>query len=280
MTQHEFSTRQAKQATREASPWIEPLGRLGYAAKGVVYGIVGVLAAQAAFGAGGETTDSQGALQRIVAAPFGKILLGLTAIGLLGYAIWRFVQAFLDTDNKGSNAKGYAVRTGYAIVAVLYLSLAFSAVQIILGSNSGGGSGAEQSWTARLLAQPFGQVLVGLIGAGVIGVGLAQLQKGYTGKFRETLRLHEMSQTEQIWAVRAGRFGYIARGIVFGIIGAFLISAALRADASEARGVGGALAALAAQPFGPWLLGLVALGLIAYAIFCGVEARYRRMLLR
>lgn len=280
MTQHEFSTRQAKQATREASPWIEPLGRLGYAAKGVVYAIVGVLAAQAAFGVGGETTDSQGALQRIVAAPFGKILLGLTAIGLLGYAIWRFVQAFLDTDNKGSNAKGYAVRTGYAIVAVLYLSLAFSAVQIILGSNSGGGSGAEQSWTARLLAQPFGQVLVGLIGAGVIGVGLAQLQKGYTGKFRETLRLHEMSQTEQIWAVRAGRFGYIARGIVFGIIGAFLISAALRADASEARGVGGALAALAAQPFGPWLLGLVALGLIAYAIFCGVEARYRRMLLR
>lgn len=280
MTQREFAPNnakeQAKQATREASPWIEPLGRFGYAAKGVVYAIVGVLAMQAAIGAGGATTDTRGALQRIVDAPFGRVLLGLVAVGLLGYAIWRLVQAFLDTENKGSDGKGYAMRAFYAIVGILYLGLALSAVQLVLGS--GGGGGNEQGWTARLLAQPFGRVLVGLIGLGVIGAGLYQLGKAYTARFREELRLGEMSPTEQTWAMRAGRLGYAARGIVFALIGAFFGIAALQSDASEARGFAGALQTLA--DFGPWLLGAIALGLIAYAAFCFVEARYRRMLLR
>lgn len=283
MTQREFSPnhikQRAKQATREMSPWVEPLGRFGYAAKGVVYAIVGVLAAQAAFGAGGETTDTQGALQRIVEAPFGKVLLGIVAVGLLGYAIWRFVQAFLDTENKGSDAKGYIVRLAYAGVGIAYLALAFTAVQMLTGAGNGGGN-QEQGWTARLLAQPFGRVLVGLVGAIIVGVGLYQLYKGVSAKFREKLRLHEMSGTEQTWATRAGQAGFAARGIVFGIIGALLIGAGLRADANEARGFDGALQTLAEQPYGPWLLGIVALGLIGYGFFCLVEARYRRMILR
>ncbi len=282
MTQRNLSAENAKQqaktATRQASPWIEPLGRLGFAAQGVVYAIVGVLAVQAAIGAGGETTDTRGALQRIQDAPFGKVLLGIVAIGLVGYALWRFVQAFLDTDNKGSDAKGRLTRLGYAIVGVVYLGLALSAVQLMQGSG-GQSQGSEQGWTARLMAQPFGRWLVGLVGVGVIGLGLYQLYQAYSAKFREHLKLSEMSHTEAEWATRSGRMGFAARGIVFCIIGALLIAAALHSNASEARGLAGALQTLASQPYGPWLLGAVAIGLIAYAIFCLVEARYRRMLL-
>lgn len=281
MTQRELSPerakQRAKQATREARGWIEPLGRLGYAAKGAVYAIVGILAAQAAIGAGGETTDSQGALRRIIDAPFGRVLLGLTAIGLVGYAIWRLVQAFLDTERKGSDAKGAITRLAYAGVGLTYLGLALTAVQMLRGA--GGSGDAQQGWTARLLAQPFGQWLVGLIGAIVIGVGLYQLYKGFTAKFRDELKLNEMSPTEDTWATRAGRLGFSARGIVFAIIGALLIAAARQADASQARGLGGALETLSSQPYGALLLGVVALGLIAYGFFCLVEARYRRMLI-
>lgn len=281
MTQHELSPerakQRAKQATREARGWIEPLGRLGYAAKGIVYAIVGILAAQAALGAGGETTDTQGALRRIVEAPFGRILLGLTTVGLLGYAIWRLVQAFLDTEKKGSDTKGLITRVAYAGVGLAYIGLALTAVQIIRGT--GGDGDTQQSWTARLLAQPFGQWLVGLIGAIVIGIGLYQLYKGFTAKFRDELKLNEMSATEDTWATRAGRLGFIARGGVFAIIGALLIAAARQGEASQPGGLGGALETLAAQRLGTLLLGVVAVGLIAYGIFCMVEARYRRMLI-
>lgn len=282
MTQQQLSgaplKHRAKQATREAAPWIEPLGRFGYAAKGIVYGLVGVLAVQAATGAGGQTTDARGALGQIAQAPFGRFLLVATAIGLAGYAIWRLVQAFMDTENKGSEAKGYLMRIGYGIVGLIYIGLAFSAVQLALG-NGGDGGDATQDWTTRLMAQPFGRALVGLAGAVVIGVGLYHLYRAYSAKFREKLKLGEMSPTEEIWATRAGRLGYAARGIVFGIIGGFLIIAALRARPEEARGLGGALQTLADQPWGPILLGIVALGLVAYGVYCLVEARYRRMVI-
>jgi hypothetical protein len=244
----------------------------------VVYALIGVLAAQAAFGRGGETTDSQGALQRIVQAPFGKMLLGIVAIGLVGYAIWRLVQALEDTENKGSDTKGYITRAAYAGVGLAYLGLAFSAVQMIIGSGGQGGSG-QQGWTARLLAQPFGQLLVGLVGAVIVGVGAYHLYKAYSAKFREELKLREMSPTEERWATRSGRFGFAARGIVFIITGILVITAALQTDASQASGISGALDTLAQQQYGPWLLGLVALGLIAYGLFCFVEARYRRMII-
>lgn len=267
----------AAQASEHASPWLARLARLGYAAKGIVYMIVGVLATQAAFGAGGQTTGSEGALQEIVTQPFGQVLLGIVAIGLVGYALWRFVQAGVDPDNKGSDAKGIATRLGYAVSGIIYGSLAVTAVRIMMGSSSGGGDSSSQTWTARLMSQPFGQWLVGIVGAIIIGLGLVQFYKAYKAKFREELKLGEMSSTEETWATRIGRLGFAARGVVFGIIGGFLIQAAYQSDPSEARGLGSALQTLAQQPFGPWLLGIVAIGLIAYGIFMGVMARYRRI---
>ncbi|MEO8889936.1 MAG: DUF1206 domain-containing protein [Coleofasciculaceae cyanobacterium] len=257
--------------------WVERLARFGYAAKGVVYAIVGVLAVQAAVSSRGKTTDTTGALGTVAAQPFGKFLLFFLTIGLIGYVLWSFVQAIKDPEHKGDDPKGLARRLGYAGTGLAYGSLAFSAFQLMIGNSSGGGN-SRQDWTATLLAQPFGQWLVGTIGALVIGFGFYKLYTAYKAKFRKQLKLQEMSQTEQTWAIRIGRFGEAARGIVFTMIGFFVIQAARQYDPNEVRGLDGALQVLARQPYGPWLLGIVALGLVAYGIHMGVQAKYRRII--
>jgi hypothetical protein len=255
------------------------LARFGYAAKGVVYIIVGILALQVALGTGGQTTGPEGALGQINRQPFGQFMLVLVAIGLLGYAIWRIVQAWVDPEGAGSDAKGIGQRIGYVFSGFSYGALALAAAQMVMGAASSGGDNSQQTqdWTARLMALPFGRWLVALIGLGVIGIGLFQFYYGYQEKFRKHLKTHEMSAQENQWATRMGRIGYMARGVVYAIIGGFLVLAAWQHDASEVGGIGKALDELAQQPYGPWLLGLVALGLIGYAVFAFIEARYRRI---
>ncbi len=282
MTRQRMPVDQAKQAVgnaaREARPGIEWLGRLGYVAKGIVYALVGILASQAARGRGGATTGTEGVLERILSAPFGRFLLSIIAIGLAGHALWRFVQASMDTEHKGADAKGLLTRAAYGMIGVIYIGLALSAMRLVLGGSGGGDQ--TSSRTAWLLGQPFGRWLVGLIGLTVVAAGLFQLYRAYSAQFREQLRVAEMSATQERWAIAIGRLGYIARAIVFGIIGTFLIVAAVRVRPEEARGLGGALDILADQPQGPSLLGIVAAGLIAYGVFMFVQARYRRMLIR
>ena len=259
--------------------WLEKLARFGYAAKGLVYAVVGVLAVQAAFGQGGKTTDTKGALGTIAAQPFGKFLLALVAFGLIGYVVWRFVQAFKDPEHKGNDAKNLARRAGYGISGLIYASLAFSAIRLLIGSGGDRSStSSQQDWTARLLSQPFGQWLVGLIGAVVLGLGFYQFYKAYKAKFRKQMKLNEMSATEETWATRIGRFGVAARGVVFKMSGFLLLQAARQSDSSQVQGLDGTLQSLIQQPHGPWLLGIVALGLVAYGIHMGVQARYGRII--
>jgi hypothetical protein len=260
---------------QDVTAWVERLARFGFAAKGFVYAVVGLLAVQTAIGVGGRTTDSEGALSTIAQQPFGQVLLALVAIGLVGYVLWRLVEALLDPEHKGHDAKGIVQRLGYGLNAIVYAGLAWSALQLLVGASSGGSS--PQSMTARLMAQPFGQWLVGTVGAGIIGLSFYEFYEAFTASFRKRLNLHEMSDREQIWAIRIGRLGLAARGVVFALIGIFLIQAARRANPNQARGLDGALQALAQQPYGPWLLGIVALGLIAYGIHMVVQARYRRI---
>jgi hypothetical protein len=269
---------QAGRAARQASPWLERLGRMGFAAKGIVYLVIGLLAIQAAVGSGGGTTDSQGALEQILLAPFGQTLLGVIAVGLLGYALWRVVQAGFDTERKGTDPPGLLARAGYLGSAAVYLALAATAVRLAFDAAAAkGGSTTQQDVTALAFAVPFGAWLVAVGGAIMIGVGVAQLVSAIRAKFRDHLQLAEMSAAEQTWACRLGRLGYAARGVVFGIVGLFLIFAAVETDPQQATGLGGALASLAERPFGPWLLGGVAAGLLAYGVYMFVEARYRRM---
>ena len=269
-----------KASSGEVAAWVKGLARFGYAAKGVVYAIIGVLAAQAAFGGGGQTTGQSGALQQVVGQPFGRIMLGVVAVGLVGYAIWRLVQAIMDPEQEGTDGEGIVKRIGYAISGLVYLGLAFTSFQIIRGTGGGGGSNAED-YTARLMSQPFGQWLVGIVGVIIVGVGFFQLYKGFAAKFREDLKLSEMGSAEETWATRAGRTGLAARGVVYGVIGVLLIQAALQANPQQAGGLGEALGTLANQPYGPWILGLVALGLVAYGAYAAlVLARFRKIEVR
>jgi hypothetical protein len=270
----------ADRISQSARGWIVPLARFGYAAKGVVYLIIGGLAALAAFTGGGRKTDSRGAFEEILSQSYGKLLLGAVAVGMAAYAIWRIVQAVKDTENKGSGAKGIAIRIGYAAIGVIHLGLAYSAAQLILGSGGESrGDATSKEWTATLLAQPFGQWLVGAVGLGFIAFALSQFYKAYTAKFREKLKTNEMDEKTQNFATRSGQAGLSARGVVFGIIGIFLILAALHSNAGEARGLSGALRALEQQSYGQWVLGIVALGLVSYGLYMFVQARYRRMII-
>jgi hypothetical protein len=276
MSKKDRAEQHAEEGARQARPWVKKVSQLGYATKGLVYAIIGVLAAQAAFGTGGQTTGSSGVLIEIVTKPFGRVLLSIVAVGLAGYALWRFVEAAIDPDQQGSDAKGIGKRLSYVVSGILYAGLAFTAVQIIMGSGGGGGN-STQHWTARLMSQPFGVWLVGIVGVLVIGTGLYQIYKGLSAKFREKMIIGQMSQREETVAVNAGRVGLTARGIVIGLIGVFLMQAAWQAQPSEAKGLGATLQEIAQQPYGPWLMGIVALGLIAYGIFMGFMARYRKM---
>jgi Domain of Unknown Function (DUF1206) len=267
---------QAKNAAQSARPWMERFARLGYATEGAMYTLIGVLAAGVAFGAGGRATGQQGALEIVAGSPFGGILVGLIALGFLGYALWRGIQAIADPDGEGTDLKAVGKRIGYGVSALVYAALAFSAVGLILGSASERG-GTPDDWTALLLSWPLGQVLVASVGTVVVGLGLRELYQGYTARFLEYLKIEEMGEKVRKWSKRWGRLGITARAIVFGVVGTFLIRAALEYDPQEARGLGGALQTLAQQPLGQWLLGAVALGLIAYGLFMLSVARYRRI---
>jgi hypothetical protein len=244
-------------------------------AYGVVYVLVGVLAVQAAFGGGGKTASQESALRQVLLAPLGWVLLGLIAIGLLAYAMWRLFQGILDPENEGRDSKGVVKRFDHVINGLFHAALAFSAGQLALGV--GGGGGSLDDWTKRLMAQPFGRWLAVIAGAVIVGAGLYQFYNAYKADFRDELKTGEMSTREHRWTTRSGRLGYAARGVVFGVIGIFLVQAAPQTDPDEARGLGGALEILARQPFGPYILGAVAIGLVAYGVFMFVMARYRRI---
>jgi hypothetical protein len=266
-------------AREAASSGITLLARLGYAAKGVVYLLIGGLAALAALGQGGATTDNKGAIEALYRQPLGGFLLGVVAFGLFAYALWSFLQAALDTEQKGGETKGILSRIGFAGVGLSYALLALAALQLLLGAADAGQSSdaAARDGTARLLEQPFGPALVVIAGLVLSGLALAQFYQAYTANFGERANLEQLSARTREGLTRLARFGMAARGVVFGIIGFFLVVAALRQSAGEAKGMGGALQELARQPFGQLLLGVVALGLVAYGVYSLAQARYRRL---
>ncbi len=271
----------AGRAARNAATgkWMSLLARLGYAVKGVVYLIIGGLAMALAVGHGGEATDQRGALRTIYVQPLGKFLLVVVGIGLVGFALWSFIQALFDTEGKGSDAKGIIGRIGYAGVGVAYGALAFGAFQLVTGTGNVGKSttASTQDWTAKLLKLPFGVPLVVIVGLVVIGIAFYLFSKAYSAKFQRRLNLASLNGHLRKWVVNLGRFGYAALGVVFTIIGIFLIVAAIQHNPREARGLDSALQELLRQPFGPVLLAVIALGLIAYGVYSFVEARYRRV---
>lgn len=253
---------------------IERIARFGYGARGVVYIVVGGLALLAAVGHGGRAGDSKDALRAVMAGPFGAAVVGLIALGLAGFALWRLVEGITDADRRGTSAKGLAVRGAHLISAVLYLGLAASAASLSLGLGMSGGDGVHDG-TAWLLSKPFGRWLVALVGLAVVGGGFGFLGKAWRGDVTDRLALD--AQDRHRWAGPIGRFGYAARGLAFLIIGGFLVAAAWHQRSSDAKGLSEAFALLRAQPYGWILLGLVAAGHAAFGAFGLIQARYRHI---
>ncbi|GAB3492265.1 DUF1206 domain-containing protein [Spirosoma knui] len=258
--------------------WVKHFARLGLVAKGVVYCLVGILAFMAAFEIGGRserTLNKQGVFRFILDQPLGQILLALVAAGLVCYALWRLTQAFLDTEHKGTDAKGIARRIGYAFSGLVYGSLAYGSFRMVLGRQGNqGGDRSRQTLVGELLQKPFGQWLVGLLGLCIIGFGLYQIYRALSGKYLKHVQTSSIKAELKEMIIRSGKIGYTARGVVWGLIGYLFIKAALAANASEAGGSSRAFAFLEKASYGSFLLGAVALGLFCYGIFMFVRARY------
>ena len=264
-------------------PWIEPLARAGYATRGIVYLIIGGFAVFAAFGPS-RAEGTEGAFATILSQPFGQILLWLVVVGLIGFAIWRFVQAWLDTDGHGSGAKGMAIRTGKVGSGLVHVGLALLAAGMMLGWNSGsgggGGGGSDPSgrWIAAAYEAGFGQFLTWTVAAVVAIVGLAQLWKGYKAGFEDEFR--PCPPDVMGWVRPLGRAGFMARGVTFLIIASLIFYGGLRYGGSEGGstpGLADALAAVEGYSFGWLILLAIALGLIAFGLYSLAAARYRRI---
>lgn len=272
---HTFS-KVASNAHAEKDKWIEKYARLGYVAKGITYCLVGGLAVTATLSGSGNGDGRKEAFQEVLYQPFGKIMLAIIAFGLLGYSIWRFIQAIKDTENKGTDTKGLVKRIGYAISAITYAAFTVYVVSLITGSGTGGGNGGGDSKTFfvdKLLEQPFGQWLVGIVALIIAGRGLAQIYQGFSGKFKKDIKDAQVDDNIRKTYNLGGKAGYMSRGIVFCIIGYFFIQAAVQANPNQAEGTEGVFSFLSAKG-GPWLMGLIALGLFLYGMFMFVRARY------
>lgn len=252
-------------------PRFEWLARAGYAARGVVYILVGGMALLSTLG-GGEA-DSRSALELVLDTPFGAIWLGLIGIGLIGFIVWRLAQAFLNADQHETDAKGLVIRAALLVSAATYTGLASYAIGQALKISFGAGSGnSQESWTAWLMQQPFGSYLVAAVGLAVIGAGAVQIVKGVTRRYEKFVRISgRHKRLLDLFCI----YGLAARGAIFVILGGFFLYAAWAVDPGQAGSTADALAWVRGLPFGGLLYALAALGLFAFGAYGVVEAKYR-----
>jgi hypothetical protein len=263
----------ARQATNTRP--FELLARAGFISRGALYAIVGILAIKLAAGLGGKATDQKGALQTIAHQPFGRILLILMVIGFVGYGLWRYVQAGFGHGPEGGGDPSAMGRVAAFASGTVYLF--FAALSVLILTGDGGGSGDAQKATGGVLDWPAGRWLVG--GAGLIFIGIAcyQAHLGLSQKFLEQSKTEEMSRPVRRWIELIGMFGITARAVVFAMVGFFLIKAAIEYNPDEAVGLDGVLLELVNGPYGAYLLGIIAAGLIAFGTYSLTDARYRRI---
>jgi Domain of Unknown Function (DUF1206) len=251
----------------------EWLSRAGFVARAVIYGLIGVLALKLALGHGGKITDQRGALATVAHQPFGTYLLTLLAIGLGAYALWRFVRAAIGHGPEGSDS-GFD-RVAALASGVVYSGLCVLAVAILIGTS--GSASSPHKATAGVLGWPAGTWIVGAAGVVLIAVGLYQGYRGLTKDFLSDSKTEEMSPAMRTWIGWIGRVGYFARMVVFGLVGVFLVKAAVDYNPNKAVGLDGALAKLENHSYGSVLLGIVSAGLVAFALYSLSDARYRRI---
>jgi hypothetical protein len=257
---------------------LQILERLGYVVRGVLYAVMGFLALRIALAqSGGKATDLSGSLVWLIGNPFGKLVLIVVVIGLSAYSLWGFVRAVYDPLRRGRDVSGYAARLGFVSSALSYAAIVVFALQILGGSGVTSGDSTQKT-IASVLLQPGGGWMTVIIGAVAILIGFGQFLEAYRATFKKDLNSSEMSASEKDVAVWLGRFGMFARGVTFLVIGWFLVQAGIHHDAGQVHGFGGAFLFLLSQPYGRWLVGLIALGFIALGLHSLACARWIRLL--
>lgn len=252
--------------------------RAGFVARAVTYGVIGGITLALAVGAGAAPAkpDQQGALALISRGPLGRVAVAVAAVGLLAYALWKLGQAVFGQGPEGGGDPDPKERIANAAGGVVYLGFFAVAVRILFG-NSNSGSSAPSKAAAGVLGWPGGAVIVGVVGVVLIAICLIQVYDAWHGGFAEDSKLREMGPRERRAFMVLGRVGLIARALVFGLIGYFVLKSAIDYDPRDAVGLDGALGRVHHEPFGPWLLGLVAAGLLVFAVYSLFDARFRQL---
>jgi hypothetical protein len=254
---------------------LEFLVRGGFVMYGVIHLLLAWLALQVAIGGSGQSSDQSGALQNLVSKPFGKTLVVIAVIGLVALAIWQAFEAAIgQSGQQGKEAVAERVVSGFR--AAIYLSFAWTGIKVLQGANSSTGD-SQQKGASTLMDNAGGRWLVGLIGLIVVGVGIGLVIYGVTKKFERKLNTQQMNASVRKTTSRLGTAGYSAKGVAYAIAGGLIVAAAVTYDPEKARGLDAALKLLAGQSYGPWLLGLIALGIAAFGIYCFSQARYRKV---
>jgi hypothetical protein len=249
------------------------MARLGLAARATIYVLIGVLALLLAVGRSASETDQRGAMQQLNHHPGGHLLLWVIAVGLAAYAFWRFSEAAAGVAGEG---KETVPRVKSFAGGCIYALLAFSAFQIALGKSTGSQAGQQENLSAQVMRHGGGRLAVGIIGVVVAAVGLGLVVEGLTRTFEKHLDMTSMTPETRRAVEVLGVVGTVARGAVFALAGAFVVQAAWDYQPQKAGGLDRALRSLRDTPLGPWLLGAVAVGLVAFGLYGIAEARWRR----
>jgi hypothetical protein len=273
--------RNGEKAAKEVaySPTMERLMRLGYAVKGFIYIAMGYIAFLGAIGKSSSPADQLGAIGEFSKLPYAEVFLWVILVGLVAYALWGVIRAVIDPFHKGTDLKGLLTRGGYLVSAATYASFVIPTYQLIRGARRGSGANQTAQMVARVMSMPMGRFLVGAVGLAAVGAGLYQIYAGIKMDFDRQFKPYALSPEQLKLAIQLGRFGTIARGVVFAIVGYFFCLAAYFANPGHAQGINGALKFLGGQPYGLWLLGIIAAGLVAFGVYSLLSAawfRFRR----
>jgi hypothetical protein len=260
-----------EKAAAKVQPWVEPVARLGYAAKGLVYALIGVLSAFSAWhfhiGQRSDEMNQKGVINFLARQPFGSVVLIGIAVGLAGYALWRLLSAIVDPADQG-----VIHRFGFIISAAAYGSLSYLAIVAVLGERV---NPEEKSGPHTLAQQPLGHLLLLLIGIVLMAAAFGQVWKALRGKFMEVFKTSQMSPKQCSAARIFGGIGLCGRALLFALIGWFFFVAGYQRDANAAGGISDALKTLQHSIGGNWLLVFDCAALVCYGVFMFFEARFR-----
>jgi len=271
----EFAANTAYHESMNGSGAIEWLARAGFLIKGVLYIVIGALALQVAARAGGRLMGTRGALTTVLGQPFGRTLLLVVAIGLLGYAAWRILQGLFDPDRLGNDWRGLPIRASFVVRGVVHAALGWQAFRLYRGLSASSGT-SRREVAAEAFRWPLGDWLVVLAGLGLIGFAVQQVYAAITCRLERNLDVEEMRRETGEWAVGLSRFGVAARAVVFALLGWAIVAAGWSRDPSEVGTTASSFRTLADQPgaLGRWLLGVAAAGFVAYGFYEIIHARY------